>query len=234
MKGYIYKITSPSGRIYIGQTINLNGRLKNYRNNKTKNQPKLHNSILKYGWNAHVFETIDTCEETGIKNYILDSLEVYWIEQYDSFNNGLNCTIGGQGTIGHKHSEETKEVLRNKSTGVKLSEVAKKKVSEAGMGNKYNSGRILTEEHKKKLSMIGKNREFTDVTKAKISASKKGKPRKIGIGTKKVICLTTNVKCDSITQASIQTGVSSSSISKYLNGKMKANNVKGYRFEYIN
>jgi predicted GIY-YIG superfamily endonuclease len=37
----IYKITSPTGKIYIGQTINLLGRIKSYKHLSCKNQRKL-------------------------------------------------------------------------------------------------------------------------------------------------------------------------------------------------
>jgi predicted GIY-YIG superfamily endonuclease len=36
---HIYKITSPSGRIYIGKTTNLKERLKHYKYLKCKTQP---------------------------------------------------------------------------------------------------------------------------------------------------------------------------------------------------
>lgn len=47
----------------------------------------------------------------------------------------VNLTDGGGGISGHVHSEE-----------------AKKKISAAGIGNKYNLGRKHTEAHKKKMS----------------------------------------------------------------------------------
>ena len=47
-KVYIYKITNPSGKIYIGQTINLNNRIKYYISYKCKRQALLYNSLIKY------------------------------------------------------------------------------------------------------------------------------------------------------------------------------------------
>ena len=49
----IYKITSPSQRIYIGQSINIEKRWKEYSVTKLKSQPKIKNSILKYGIKNH-------------------------------------------------------------------------------------------------------------------------------------------------------------------------------------
>ena len=39
--GFIYKIVSPTGRIYIGQTINIQRRLNEYKNNNCFKQPKI-------------------------------------------------------------------------------------------------------------------------------------------------------------------------------------------------
>ena len=38
----IYKITNPSGKIYIGQSVNIDNRISSYKNLKCKNQTKLY------------------------------------------------------------------------------------------------------------------------------------------------------------------------------------------------
>jgi predicted GIY-YIG superfamily endonuclease len=49
--GYcIYKITSPSEKVYIGQSRNIQRRVKNYKRIDCKQQTILYNSINKYGW----------------------------------------------------------------------------------------------------------------------------------------------------------------------------------------
>lgn len=40
----IYKITNPKGKVYIGQSIDINERFKTYSYLKCKNQTKLYNS----------------------------------------------------------------------------------------------------------------------------------------------------------------------------------------------
>ena len=58
----IYKITSPSGKIYIGQSININKRQENYRfPSSLKFQIKLRRSFQKYGPENHKFEIIEEC-----------------------------------------------------------------------------------------------------------------------------------------------------------------------------
>lgn len=74
----IYKITSPSGKIYIGQSVNINVRwYKDYKNLHCKGQTKLYNSLIKYGWDKHIFEVIEEC-----KLECLNDRELYWKKHY--------------------------------------------------------------------------------------------------------------------------------------------------------
>lgn len=49
MSAGIYKLTSPSGKCYIGQSVQLEIRHRRYKNLECDRQPKLYNAILKYG-----------------------------------------------------------------------------------------------------------------------------------------------------------------------------------------
>lgn len=88
----IYKITSPTGKIYIGQSRNINRRIHHYKYNFGIGQPKIYNSIMKYGWENHKFEIV--CECSADK---LNDLEKYYIKLYDTFNtiHGMNLNEGG-------------------------------------------------------------------------------------------------------------------------------------------
>lgn len=55
----IYKITSPSNKIYIGQSTNLQYRFKQYSRIECKNQTKLYNSLLKHGSTNHRFRSLN-------------------------------------------------------------------------------------------------------------------------------------------------------------------------------
>ncbi len=109
--GYIYKITSPSGRIYIGQTFNFEKRMNSYRIGDCKKQKILFKSFVKYGFENHTVEIIDT-RDNSIE---LLNLEKYYIELFDSYNseNGMNLTRGGDGCNIDHHSEETKLKISN-------------------------------------------------------------------------------------------------------------------------
>ena len=62
MKG-IYKITSPSGKVYIGQSIDIERRFRHYKRMVCKDQVKVYNSFLKYGVDAHIFEILELCDK---------------------------------------------------------------------------------------------------------------------------------------------------------------------------
>lgn len=78
----IYKITSPTNRIYIGQSINILKRWNEYKNGYTKKQPKLHRSIQKYGVESHQFEIIEE-----LNKELLDNRETFWKIHYLELNN---------------------------------------------------------------------------------------------------------------------------------------------------
>lgn len=59
----------------------------------TKNQ-KLYLSINKYGWDKFRWEVL---YESWDSEYCLSVVEPLFIQEYDSYNTGLNSTIGGEG-----------------------------------------------------------------------------------------------------------------------------------------
>lgn len=131
--GHIYKITSPTGRVYIGKTTRLKDRISYYRNNNKGGQKILDSSIKKYGWGQHTFEVID---EAPIKQ--LSELEIKYIKDLNTFHydnpNGMNLTKGGEGTLGRKHSAETIAKQVAKRIGTKRSDATKKLMSDLKKG----------------------------------------------------------------------------------------------------
>ena len=161
--GYIYKITSPTGKIYIGKTMRPNDRITSYRNNSnTQRQRILYNSIQKHGWHSHTFEIIDTAPESE-----LSLLEINTIQKFNSFhgNNseGMNLTLGGDGGLGRRDSEEVKRRRAEKHIGKKRSERSKLLMSIAKKGKPpHNKGIPCSESAKRKISLANSNREKTE------------------------------------------------------------------------
>jgi group I intron endonuclease len=104
----IYKITSPSGKVYIGLSKNIEKRWRGYSTKKKTmpQQRKLYYSFKKYGVENHKFEVLEEC-----KFEELVEKEIYYIKKYDSVEKGLNVSRGGyyfwEVNLGKKHKKST-------------------------------------------------------------------------------------------------------------------------------
>lgn len=106
MKGVIYCYHCiPTGKKYIGQTIVEKKRQIQHRAHCKKGvDNKFYRAVRKYGWDLFIYGII---EEYNID--FLNEQEVFYIDYYDTYRNGYNSTIGGEGVSGFSPSEETKK-----------------------------------------------------------------------------------------------------------------------------
>lgn len=141
----IYKITSPSAKVYIGQAWNVRRRLYVYESNNCKNQTKLHNSILKYGWNSHQFEIVHQLP-SDVSQEILTSYEQLYMDLYRGAGIVL-MNLKEAGSVG-RLSEETKEKMREKRKGRKHSPETIEKMK----------GKFFSEERRAGMRLLQKNR----------------------------------------------------------------------------
>lgn len=125
----IYKITSPSNKVYIGQSVDIIKRLNQYRSNKNcRGQTKLYNSFVKYGIESHKFEVVEEC-----KSNILNERERYWQDFYDcSSKNGLNCRLTTTKDKSGKLNDDVIEKIRIANTGYKHTPEALAKIKANG------------------------------------------------------------------------------------------------------
>lgn len=149
----VYKITSPSGKVYIGQSIDIKRRFIEYKRlYSSKLQTRLYKSLLKHGVENHQFDIIEYCLEED-----LDCSERFWQDEFDVLNrNGLNSVLQNCGNERRKYSEE---LLKNKSirmSGENNPMYGKKGVLNPNYGKhgnlNYNWGNTHSEEQKKKWS----------------------------------------------------------------------------------
>lgn len=110
----IYKITNPSNKIYIGQSVNIEKRFGNYKNiNKSTRQKKLNSSFRKYGIESHIFEIIEECTMDQ-----LNIRERYWQDFYNVVSrSGLNCQLTKTEDSKFVFSEETINKLKKFKMG---------------------------------------------------------------------------------------------------------------------
>lgn len=173
----IYKITNPTSKIYIGQSIDLKYRENQYKRANCHQQIKLYNSIKKYGWNKHKFEIIEECDINK-----LDERELYWGEYYDVLGeNGLVLRLGnGRG----KCSEETKKKKSIAMKGKKQSEEHKRKRFENRKNNGGNQ-KISISKYKSVLKLDpntnGILAEYNSISEANIDCGKNLRHSSIGL-----------------------------------------------------
>lgn len=92
MKGIIYKITNTvNNKSYIGQTRQSIQFRWNQHTSK-KDNTYFHNAIQKYGKDNFTIEILEECNVE-----VLNEREIYYISKFDTFKNGYNLTIGGDG-----------------------------------------------------------------------------------------------------------------------------------------
>ena len=213
----IYKITSPSGKIYIGQSVNIEKRFLSYSKLlRCKTQIKLFRSFLKYEVTNHKFEVIEECEIDK-----LNERERYYQDLYDVLNNGLNCKLTNTADKSGKLSEEVKTNISKGNIGKKRTEEQKQNISNSLKGRK------IPEEVRLKMKHNALN--MSEETKLKMSNSRKGGKNPL---SKKVICTKTLKVWDSITECSNDLGIRMKLLSRYLNNNHPNKTTIIYLTEY--
>jgi hypothetical protein len=106
-RGIIYKITSPSGKVYVGQTVrSFEKRMQEHRQ-ETSCCTFIKRAIDKYG-DGMKYEIV----EENVPQEQLDEREIYWIKELNSLApDGYNLTTGGQSST--EYSQELKDRIRD-------------------------------------------------------------------------------------------------------------------------
>lgn len=264
-KYIIYMYTFPSGKRYIGKTYRtLKERQEDSEWRGYDGCPVLWKAIQKYGVNNIrqdiLFEDYMTDAESDRLEMICIALFKTNCKRYKNPFYGYNCDDGGGGTSGFRHSEETKEKLRDKNIGKVVSQETREKQSKA-QKKRYSQekhvryGTHLSEEHKANVSKalkgkyVGENSSFyghhhTEEAKRKIGeASSKRRAseetrKKLSeahkgrapTNAKMVFCEELNIIFSSIRLANNHTGVDCTGIVNCCKGRAKR--AGGYHWHY--
>lgn len=158
--GYIYKIINDiNDKVYIGKTeFSIEKRFQEHIKDSKRNYPNrpLYNAMFKYGEEHFSIELI---EETNN----LEEREQYWIQYYDSYNNGYNATLGGDG----RSYIDYNIVINLFLQGYNISEIANKTKHDKGYISQIlkEKGNITTQQineqsvknQERELIMLDKN-----------------------------------------------------------------------------
>jgi len=160
----IYKIEAPDGKIYIGQSINLKVRFRDYKaTNNCKNQKKLWQSFQLFGVEAHSFEIIEYCAENE-----LNDKERFWQDHYDVCGaNGLNCLLTTGNQKKRTYTIETRKKMSENRTGDKNHMFGKRGKLHHGFGSKQSEETKAKYQNRKGVPK-------SDIHKARIGQQQKG------------------------------------------------------------
>lgn len=172
----IYKITSPTGKVYIGQSWDIARRKREYNRLSCKKQIKLHASIKKHNWVNHQFDIIVEFP-SDVNQEIMDNYEkLYWSQYLDLGFDMMNIKEPGKGG---KLAQSTKDKISAKAKGRIFTEDHKRNLSLSHIGSSQNKGRVLTDEHKKKIgesklgNLYNKGRKMSEYNKIKLAEGRR-------------------------------------------------------------
>lgn len=159
----IYKILNLiNSKVYVGSSVNIEDRWSRHRGDLIKGKscsPKLQNSYNKHGVENFEFIILEECD--------IDKLierEQYYIDLYNSYNEGYNCCPTAGNTIGFSQSEKTREKIKEATLGEKNPFYGKKHSEE--------SLEKMSKSHKGQISGF-KGKKFSNESKRKISDATK-------------------------------------------------------------
>lgn len=207
----IYKITSPTNRIYIGQAVDIEKRWRDYlnMNSKTKQQVKLWRSFLKHGVENHTFEIIEECIRED-----LNCRERYWQDFYDVLNGGLNCELVECGNNNRIIADYRKDLIRIANLGRVVSAEVRAKIGLASRGNSWNIGRVRPQEEKDKISKTMKEKGI-NVGEMNPMFGKTGENNP---GSKIILCQNTGIFYYGVREAAFALSIPYSSLKKMISG----------------
>lgn len=193
---------------------------------------KFYCAIRKHGEDNFHFSVLEECTDYG------EALarEVFYI---DAYKPAYNCTRGGQGALGYKHSEEEIERMRERSSGRPGYWRGKKRPD---LSEKMREIKLANPQR----YWLGKTRDQETIDK--ISKAKTGVPRgrqpdhalevfrenmrrAARARRKPVECINDGRRFDSAAAAGLAYGFSNTSVSKVCIGSRRA--IKGIRFRYM-
>lgn len=116
----IYTATNTvNNKVYVGKTVcSLKKRIDRHKYEALtrKLDYKFYRAIRRHGFEAFVWETIDT----ALTNEELCTKEMKYIALYNSFKGGYNSTAGGEGMAGFTHTAAAKAKVSASRKGLTL------------------------------------------------------------------------------------------------------------------
>jgi group I intron endonuclease len=226
----IYKINNIiNNKCYIGQSWNVERRIKEHKYKAFNENSHDHNSYFSRSIRVHGIENFDIeimkSFKSNVSQKTLDKWECKYIEYYDSMNRkkGYNAKNGGSKG---KLNEATKLKMSDSQLGHSISDATKLKMRLTKLGG------VHTKIHNIKIGKSGLGKKRSTETCIKMSNVRKG--RFTGADSsqaKPIVCLDNKKIYNAVIEASQELGLDSSSVTKVCKGKY--NSSKGFHFKYL-
>jgi len=115
-----------TGKMYVGQSIHIEKRIKEHQHQRDINTSYIENSIAKHGWENFTWQILHECDKKD-----LDTEEMKFIALYNTYHNGYNLTRGGEmkGYGNPMHNPEIVKKYSESKTGCKYSKESKIRMS---------------------------------------------------------------------------------------------------------
>lgn len=241
----IYKIINKiNGKIYVGQSVNIEERWKQHEykafnaNGQAYNSA-IHQAFRKYGVENFEYQVIELCSVEE-----LDEKEIYWIEKLDTLApNGYNILPGGQKTRASTRilycKKCGKEICRDNGSGLCRScvqiksDISKEELYQALLDNKGNFTKVgaiygITDNAvRKKCKNYGLPHLSSDYKSIKTKINPKRPVQSLNMITGEIVST-----YESIADAARDLGIAKGNhITEACQGKIKS--AYGFRWQYI-
>lgn len=180
MRGLLYKLTFPDGKIYIGITNDFSRRMRAHKGASLRNTHPVCRAIAKFGWDNVNKETLVVGEYHYVRK-----LESSAILAFNSrVPDGYNVSQGGE--FAPSLAPEVRAKIAKANTG-KITPIEQRQKQAESMRKKWlepeyrekvisaATGNRRSDETKKKQSEARVGIKFSDEHRAKLSAARKGK-----------------------------------------------------------
>lgn len=164
LKSGVYAIKSPSGKLYVGSSVNLHKRWAEHRARLLRgvhHTPGLQHAYDKYGIESLVFEVL----EYVTPHSLIETEQLYIDAHIGRLYNV--CLIAGS-RLGRKQNAQTRKKISDARKGRLCSEETKRRMSAA------QTGRQVSESARKRIGLASKGRKQSAVTIAKRTAALTG------------------------------------------------------------
>jgi len=154
---------------YVGFTTNFEARVSAHKKLSGRKY-YLHRAMKKYGGENFKFEVIYQSKDV---DHCLKVMEPYFIEKFNTYNDGYNLTLGGEGAVGLDVPEHTRIAVGNANRKRNWTEKSKKQLRQRMLGNLQRLGSRWSGEQREKFiaSKKGYRHSQKTIDKMKQAAS---------------------------------------------------------------